>query len=183
VLVVQEARAKGILTRTLVAAVALIDMVAVGVFVFMAAFQSEGTSWIEALLHVGVEFGITFAIGSACSLIGIALTRTIVGPAFLGPIMVAVILASWGLANVFSVTGILSCTFAGIVLSNVSHDSVRSTEAYLQTIGAIDRKNDQFVLRDVVGRRPPGTSQLSWSGIDASRRCGGGIANDCSGAF
>jgi mannitol/fructose-specific phosphotransferase system IIA component (Ntr-type) len=135
VLVVQEARAKGILTRTLVAAVALIDMVAVGVFVFMAAFQSEGTSWIEALLHVGVEFGITFAIGSACSLIGIALTRTIVGPAFLGPIMVAVILASWGLANVFSVTGILSCTFAGIVLSNVSHDSVRSTEAYLQTIG------------------------------------------------
>lgn len=135
VLVVQEARAKGILTRTLVAAVALIDMVAVGVFVFMAAFQSEDTNWMQALLHVGVEFGVTFAIGAACSLIGIALTRTIVGPAFLGPIMVAVILASWGLASVFDVTGILSCTFAGIVLSNVNHDAVRSTEAYLKTIG------------------------------------------------
>ena len=135
VLVVQEARARGILTRTLVAAVALIDMVAVGVFVFLTAFQSDDTNWMEAILHVGFEFSLTFAIGAVCSLIGIALTRTIVGPAFFGPIMVAVILASWGLASVFGVTGILSCTFAGIVLSNVNHDSVRSTEAYLKTIG------------------------------------------------
>lgn len=137
VLVVQEARAKGILTRTLVAAVALIDMVAVGVFVFVAAFQSEGTVWYQALGQVAYAFGATFMIGAACSLVGIWLTRTIVGPAFLGPIMVAVILASWGLATVFGVTGILSCTFAGIVLSNVNHDAVRSTEAYLHSIGGV----------------------------------------------
>ena len=34
VLVIQEARARGILTRTLLAAIGLIDMVAVAVFVF-----------------------------------------------------------------------------------------------------------------------------------------------------
>ncbi len=137
VLVVQEARARGILTKTLVAAVALIDMVAVGVFVFVAAFHADGSTWVQSLIQVGTEFGVTLLIGAVCSLIGVGLTRTIVGPAFLGPIMVAVILASWGMAEVFGVTGILSCTFAGIVLSNVNHDSVRSTEAYLQSIGGV----------------------------------------------
>ena len=42
VLVVQEARARGILTRTLVAAVALIDMVAVAVFAFATSYLAEG---------------------------------------------------------------------------------------------------------------------------------------------
>ena len=137
VLVVQEARARGILTKTLVAAVALIDMVAVGVFVFVAAFHADGNTWMQSLVQVGTEFGITFLIGAFCSGVGVVLTRTIVGPAFLGPIMVAVILASWGMAEVFGVTGILSCTFAGIVLSNINHDAVRSTEAYLQSIGGV----------------------------------------------
>ena len=143
VLVVQEARARGILSRTLIAAVALIDMVAVGVFVFAASYLSDGaggewhvTSQI-ALKSVGYEFGIALFVGASSALIALGLMRTVVGPAFLGPTMVAVILAAWGGATGFGASGILACTFAGIVVTNVRHDTVRSTEAYLQSIGGV----------------------------------------------
>ena len=144
VLVVQEARSRGILTRTLVAAVALIDMVAVGAFAFVTSYLADGGSgeawhatWSSAFGNVAREFGLAFAVGSVCAFIALGLTRTIVGPAFLGPTMVAVILASWGAANGFEVSGILACTFAGIMVSNVRHDTVRSTEAYLHSIGGV----------------------------------------------
>ena len=73
VLVVQEARARGILTRTLIAAVALIDMIAVGVFVFatdyLVAAGSGDTSWQEswqpASVAVAGEFGLALAIGTS----------------------------------------------------------------------------------------------------------------------
>ncbi len=72
VLVVQEARAKGILTRTLVAAVALIDMVAVGMFVFAVSYLAEGhggddawhKTWPIAFASVAREFGIAFGVGN-----------------------------------------------------------------------------------------------------------------------
>ncbi|TWU08991.1 PTS system mannose-specific EIIBCA component [Symmachiella macrocystis] len=145
VLVVQEARAKGILTRTLIAAVALIDMVAVGVFTFVVSYLAQDagdvvswhSSWPTALISVAREFGVAFLVGTSCSMIALGLTRTIVGPAFLGPIMVAVILGAWGAATGFGASSILACTFAGIVVSNVRHDTVRSTEAYLHSIGGV----------------------------------------------
>nr|WP_286177695.1 cation:proton antiporter [Rhodopirellula sp. JC639] len=136
VLVIQEARARGILTRTLLAAIGLIDMVAVAVFVFITTFLGAQSGWSDALQSVVVQFGITLAIGGGCALIAIALTRTIVSPAFLGPTIVAAVLGSWGFAAGFGTSGgILACTFAGIVLTNFQHDLVRSGEAYLQTIG------------------------------------------------
>ena len=145
VLVVQEARSRGILTRTLVAAVALIDMVAVGVFAFAASYLAEGSvpggpwhsTWQTALGAVTQEFGIALAVGSLSAITVLFLTRTIVGPAFLGPMMVAVILASWGGAAGFGASGILACTFAGITVTNVQHDTVRSAEAYLHSIGGV----------------------------------------------
>ncbi len=145
VLVVQEARARGILTRTLLAAVALIDMVAVGVFAFVASYLAEGSvestvwhsTWSTALGSVVNQFGISFAVGCGAALAALGLNRTVVGPAFLGPTMVAVILGAWGGAEGFGVSGILACTFAGIVVSNIQHDVVRSTEAYLHAIGGV----------------------------------------------
>ncbi|WP_237607306.1 cation:proton antiporter domain-containing protein [Roseimaritima sediminicola] len=145
VLVVQETRSRGILTRTLVAAVALIDMVAVGVFVFATAYLTGlgdanadwHDHWQHALVSVAIEFGMAFAVGTLTALIALALTRTVVGPAFLGPTMVAVILGAWGAAVGFGYSGILACTFAGIMLSNLRHDTVRSTGAYLHTIGGV----------------------------------------------
>jgi len=144
VLVVQEARARGILTRTLVAAVALIDMVAVGAYVFASSYAAEGlgtTSWLTvwplAVSSVAREFGFAFLAGSLSALIALVLTRTFVSPAFLGPTMVAVILGAWGGAAGFGASGILACTIAGILVSNIRHDTVRSTEAYLHSIGAV----------------------------------------------
>lgn len=135
VLVIQEARARGILTRTLLAAIGLIDMVAVAVFVFITTVLGDQSGWSHALQSVLIQFGVTLAIGGACGLIAIALTRTIVSPAFLGPTIVAAVLGSWGFAAGFGTSGgILACTFAGIVITNLQHDLVRSGEAYLQTI-------------------------------------------------
>jgi mannitol/fructose-specific phosphotransferase system IIA component (Ntr-type) len=138
VLVIQEARARGILTRTLLAAIGLIDMVAVAMFVFLSTFLSDEFGWLDALQSVGIQFGVTMLIGTACALVAIVLVRTIVSPAFLGPTMVAVVLGSWGFAAGFGASGgILACTFAGIAVTNLRHDLVRSGEAYLQSIGGL----------------------------------------------
>jgi Kef-type K+ transport system membrane component KefB/mannitol/fructose-specific phosphotransferase system IIA component len=145
VLVIQESRARGILTRTLVAAVALIDMIAVGLFVFVSSYlaalgsgdASWDSSWQPAILSVGREFALAFGVGTVSAVVALVLTRTVIGPAFLGPTMVAVILGAWGAAEGFGASGILACTFAGIMVSNLRHDTVRSTEAYLHAIGGV----------------------------------------------
>ena len=138
VLVIQEARARGVLTTTLLAAIGLIDMVAVAFFVFVATFLGSEADWSNALLSVSVQFGVTLLIGFACASIALLLTRTLVSPAFLGPTMVAVILGSWGFASGFGASGgILACTFAGIAVSNMRHDLVRSSESYLKSIGGV----------------------------------------------
>lgn len=138
VLVSQESRAKGILTRTMVAAVALIDMVAVGMFIFAAEWLANGQSGIsQALISVGREFGLATLVGAAATGLAIALVRWVVGPAFLGPTFVFVILFSWGMAAGLKVSGILACTIAGIVVTNFQHDTVRAAEAYLRQLGTV----------------------------------------------
>ena len=137
VLVIQEARARGILTRTLLAAVGLIDMVAVAVFVFVSTFLQDEFTIFDSVGSVLVQFLVTFSVGTACAVLALLLIRTIVSPAFLGPAMVAVIFGSWGAASGFGTSGgILACTFAGIAVTNLRHDIVRSTEAYLHAIGS-----------------------------------------------
>ncbi len=138
VLVIQEARARGILTRTMLAAIGLIDMVAVALFVFVSTLIKSENGMLEGFQSVGIQFAVTFGIGSGCALLAVLLVRTIVKPAFLGPLMVAVILGAWGAAAGFGTSGgILACTFAGIVLTNCRHDLVRAGEAYLKSIGGV----------------------------------------------
>ncbi|MFK7770295.1 MAG: cation:proton antiporter [Mariniblastus sp.] len=138
VLVIQEARARGILTRTLLAAIGLIDMIAVAAFVFVSTLIGDEFGLQSAFVDVGVQFGVTMLIGLGCAGVAILLTRTLVSPAFLGPTMVAVVLGSWGLAAGFGTSGgILACTFAGIAVTNLRHDLVRSCEAYLQSISGV----------------------------------------------
>ena len=138
VLVIQESRARGTLTKTLVAAIGLIDMVAVGVFVFVSTLLGPDTNFVSALGNVGLQFLFTFIVASICAAFALLLIRVLVSPAFVGPTMVAVILGSWGAAAGFGASGgILACTFAGIVVTNLRHDIVRSTEAYLNSIGGV----------------------------------------------
>ena len=138
VLVIGESRSRGILTRTLLAAIGLIDMVAVAVFVLLASFLKEDATSSTALMALATQFGLTALIGFATASFALLLTRTVVGPAFLGPTMVAVILCSWGAASGFGTSGgILACTFAGIAVTNLRHDTVRSAEAYLHGFGGV----------------------------------------------
>ena len=138
VLVIQESRARGTLTKTLVAAIGLIDMVAVGVFVFVSTLLGPDTNLASALANVGLQFVFTFIVACICAALALYLIRVLVSPAFVGPTMVAVILGAWGAAAGFGTSGgILACTFAGIVVTNLRHDIVRSTEAYLNSIGGV----------------------------------------------
>ena len=138
VLVIQESRSRGTLTKTLVAAIGLIDMVAVGVFVFVSTLLAPDTNFLSALTNVGLQFAFTFLIASVCAAVALILIRVLVSPAFVGPTMVAVILGSWGAAAGFGTSGgILACTFAGIVVTNLRHDIVRSAEAYMNSIGGV----------------------------------------------
>ena len=138
VLVIQESRSRGTLTKTLVAAIGLIDMVAVGVFVFVSTLLGRDTNLFNALANVGLQFVFTFVVACVCAAVALFLIRVLISPAFVGPTMVAVILASWGAAAGFGTSGgILACTFAGIVVTNLRHDIVRSTEAYLNSIGGV----------------------------------------------
>ena len=86
---------------------------------------------------VGTELGLASAIGLGCALVTLALSRTVVGPAFVGPMMVAVILGAWGLGQTIGASSILACTFAGIAISNLRHDTARTAEAYLQPFGGV----------------------------------------------
>jgi len=123
--------------------VALIDMVAVAAFAFATSYLAEGSggegpwhaTWQVAFGSVVKEFGVAIAVAAISTLVSLVLLRTVVGPAFLGPLMVALILAAWGGAAGFGASGILACTFAGIIITNVRHDTVRSAEAYLHSIG------------------------------------------------
>ena len=90
------------------------------------------------MFEVAEQFTVTFLIGAFCVLVAIALMRIIVSPAFLGPMMVAVVLGAWGLAAGYKTSGgILATTFAGIMLTNLRHDMVRAGEAYLKNIGGV----------------------------------------------
>ena len=140
VIVVQEARARGVFVKTLVAAVALIDMVAVGLFALVRSMIHSQHGIVFSRLGSGIgsaagEFAVAMLIGVALALAALLLIRTIVSPAYLGPLMLVVILAAWGLAQAFEVSSILACTFAGIALTNARHDITRAAEGYLHPFG------------------------------------------------
>lgn len=141
--VVQEARARGLFVKTLVAAVALIDMVAVGAFAGTEAYLKNRGSGVllssvtDALLAVGYEFLVAGAIAVCCVLFALAMLRTLVGPAFMGPLMIALIMGAWGLGKALHVSSILATTFAGVALSNIRHTTVRAAEAYLHPLGNV----------------------------------------------
>jgi mannitol/fructose-specific phosphotransferase system IIA component (Ntr-type) len=141
VLVVQEARARGLLSRTLVAAVGLIDMVAVGMFAMSVVLVDNSLlavdTWQAAAIAVGTEFGLAFGVGAGVAVFVLFLTRTIVGPAFLGPGMVGAILGAWGVGQALGISSILACTFAGITVSNLRHDTANAAEAYLHPLGGL----------------------------------------------
>ena len=137
--VVKEARARGVFVKTLIAAVALIDMTAVCVFAVVAALLradqslSPGTVTV-ALGTAGRELGTAILLGLTSATLLLVWIRRL-RPNVTGPGFVAVILVSWGVATALGVSAILACTCAGLFLSNMRHDTARAGQAYLIPFG------------------------------------------------
>jgi mannitol/fructose-specific phosphotransferase system IIA component (Ntr-type) len=74
-------------------------------------------------------------IGVLVAIFVVILTRAIVGSKLLGASLVAAIVISWGLAQLFHVSSILACTFVGVALGNLMRDKERAGEGYLNTFG------------------------------------------------
>lgn len=142
VIVIQEARAQGIFVKTLIGSVALIDMVAVCVFVVAAeyAYATEGldtTLVVEAAGAVGRTVGVATACAAFTAGLTLLLTRIVVGPRMLGTCLVAAILLAWGIAEWLQVSSILTVTLLGALLANVMPDRERAGEAYLNTFATV----------------------------------------------
>jgi mannitol/fructose-specific phosphotransferase system IIA component (Ntr-type) len=142
-LVVREARARGVFVKTLVAAVALIDMIAVLLFVIIdtelgTGQPVTGPGFIVTALPAALKsLAVSAAIGLGTALFVIVLTRAVVGPKLLGASLVASILISWGVADYLEVSSILACTFVGMALANLITDKEQAGEAYLNNYGDI----------------------------------------------
>ncbi len=143
-LVVREARSRGVLTKTLIAAVALIDTVAVLLFVIIDAalntpsMKITGPEFlITSLPHALKVLGIAALIGVATAGIVIGVTRYIVGRKLLGASMVAAIIIAWGTADALDVSPILAATFVGIALANLIEDKERVGQNYLDTFSDV----------------------------------------------
>lgn len=142
VIVVREARAQGVFVKTLIASVALIDVVAVCLFATIDQELSlqhglNVTFFVNALPAVGRVLGIAVGVGLGCAAVAILLTRAIVGPQLLGASLVAAILLAWGAAEWLDVSSILAVTFLGVALANLIPDKERAGEAYLNTFGSV----------------------------------------------
>jgi mannitol/fructose-specific phosphotransferase system IIA component (Ntr-type)/Kef-type K+ transport system membrane component KefB len=143
VLVVREAQASGVFVKTLVAAVALIDVVAVTMFVIVDTELSSGAPItgpgfiLTAFPYALKSLAIAAAIGFAVALSVIVLVRTIFGHKLIGATMVTSIIIAWGIAEQLDVSSILACTFVGVTLGNLIHDQERAGEAYVNNFGDI----------------------------------------------
>lgn len=140
--VVKEIHARGIFVKTLLAALALIDMVAVCTFevvhAVLAARAANASAGIPDLLQkVVVVLGQSGGIGLAAALFVIAYTRNVVGREKIGITLVAAILLTWGVAATLGVSGILACTFLGTALANLIADKEDQGEAYLLTFESL----------------------------------------------
>ena len=142
VIVIREARARGIFVKTLIGAVALIDMVAVCVFVVAmqlipATDSGPSTLLADVLVTLGRSVGLACLTAGCTAVVTIILTRAIVGPRLLGTCLVAAILLAWGAAEWLQVSSILTVTLLGAFLANVMPDKERAGEAYLNTFSSV----------------------------------------------
>lgn len=142
VLVVKEARARGVFVKTLIGTVALIDMIAVCFFVVAEQIaQSTGGAQLAFLDEGLPALGRTVALASSLALAGtvatMVITRAVVGPRLLGACLVAAILLTWGTAEWLAVAPILTVTLLGVALANFMPDKERAGEAYLNTFASV----------------------------------------------
>jgi Kef-type K+ transport system membrane component KefB/mannitol/fructose-specific phosphotransferase system IIA component len=141
--VANEVRSRGVFTKTLVASVALIDMVAVVLFETVHAEYTSGLNVnpLNLLASLPSSFlvvlGESAMIGLLCAVFVIFFTRKVVEKSLLGTALIAAILLAWGLASALDVSPILATTALGMALTNFLPNKEEEGEAYVQSFQGI----------------------------------------------
>jgi Kef-type K+ transport system membrane component KefB len=134
--VIREYKARGPLTTTLLAVVAIDDAIAVGAFAIAAGVAqslvtgSGSISLYQMLAVPGLEIAISIGIGTALGFALVYLTRLVKSRALLLATVLGMILLCTGLANFLGVSLIMANMTLGFVVANRMTDS--------ETIGVIE---------------------------------------------
>jgi len=125
--IVRELRAKGPMTTTLLAVVALDDAVAVVLFAVAAAYSGVlvGTSTAESALEVVlqplVELGGAVVVGVALAAGMLFIARYVRSREMSLVLVLGMVLISYSLAEALEMSGIIACMTLGFVIGNRRH--------------------------------------------------------------
>ncbi len=138
--VIRDCRARGIFVKTLMAACALIDMVAVCLYETCHVLvpgvppDAEAGFLSPILVLAGGTLLASASIGATVALAVLLLARSVVGRERIGICMIAAISLAFGVASAFGTSPVLACTFAGMALSNLMSEREQVGESYLLTV-------------------------------------------------
>lgn len=140
---VQETRSKGVFVKTLMAAVALNNIVCIAFFgiahiVIRGLAEGEGgTSPLLAVLAPLRELAMAAALGVGVGILLVLLTRKVVRKDKLATASMVAILATVGVASGLGISSLLACTFLGITISNLGEGEDLGHGAFANFQGAI----------------------------------------------
>jgi len=136
VAIVQEARAKGVFVKTLVAAVALNNMACIFFFEIarsvakLAGESGAGSGGPLALVErAGGQLLVAFVLGGGMALGLEAVARRVVQPERLAAAAVVGLLLTSGLADLLQSSPLLACLFLGIVQTNLTRERDRLVDS------------------------------------------------------
>lgn len=126
--IVKETRSKGVFVKTLIAAVALNNIVCIGLFEFAhtAALGSldaaSGASTWSFVLAPLEQLAYSVLLGGGMGCILVVLTRHVVRTDRVTAFSLIAVLLTAGLADQLGVSPLLACMFLGIALANLTPD-------------------------------------------------------------
>lgn len=127
--IVKETRSKGVFVKTLLAGVALNNLVCI--FLFEAAHAAArehlstgggGVSFGGAMGAALAQVGLSLLLGGGVGILLILATRKIVRPDRLTALSFVAILLTVGVAQMTGISALLSCLFLGVTLANLTPD-------------------------------------------------------------
>ncbi len=129
VALVKEGHAKGVFVKTLVAAVALNNMVCIVVFEVVRSWVDVHEPGARASMGPIDELLLAAGIGTGIALLMEVATRLTVRRERLATAAVVALVLASGLASTLSVSPLLACLFLGIVQTNVSRTRDRLVDS------------------------------------------------------
>ena len=126
--IVKETRAKGVFVRTLVAAVALNNILCIGLFEFahtaaLQAVDPAAPADMLALILAPLEqLAYAVVLGGGVGVLLVLATRRVVRTDRVTTFSLITILLTAGLAAQLGVSSLLACLFLGVVLANLTPD-------------------------------------------------------------